>query len=349
MKERVVQGREFQLLASVDQRAQPIFILGIKPRSGTHFLANLLCLHPDCTKSAIPEDRLLTRVTFLDQYVEAMLRQWPQLVKETNLDLRSLLFENLGEGLINFLRQARTEVVEDIADRFPHQVPTEVARRRIVTKTPQVNGLEHFFRLVPRGQLLILVRDGRAVVESYARSFRGNRESAIRAWAQSARKIIEFDRSPSNANRSYLIVRYEDLVTDTESQVRQILYFLGLDLDRYNFQAARNVPVVGSSTFKRGDGPVHWFPMRKTADFNPLARADHWRRAQHERFNWLAAEQLKAFGYEPKTYATNNAFWTLWNCAMDLKWSSKTLIRRINSLLHSAPGRLKTAFFDATG
>src|SRR5436189_3677835 len=187
MKERVVQGREFQLLASGDQRAQPIFIMGIKPRSGTHFLANLLCLHPDCTKSAIPEDRLLTRVTFLDQYVEAMLRQWPQLVKETNLDLRSLLFENLGEGLINFLRQARTEVVEDIADRFPHQVPTEVARRRIVTKTPQVNGLEHFFRLLPRGQLLILVRDGRAVVESYARSFQGNRESAIRAWAQSAR------------------------------------------------------------------------------------------------------------------------------------------------------------------
>jgi hypothetical protein len=36
------------------QRADPIFIHGVLPRSGTNFLWHLLLLHPDCAPAVLP-------------------------------------------------------------------------------------------------------------------------------------------------------------------------------------------------------------------------------------------------------------------------------------------------------
>ena len=297
---------------------QPIFILGIAPRSGTHFLANLLCLHPGCTKSAIPEDALLSEAALLDRYSRALEKRWAQQAGMDHHALRELLIENLGSGLISFLQQARTRVLEDNAKRFGNSLTG--LDRRIVTKTPGVPGLQQCFRLFPSAQLLILVRDGRAVVESCVQSFKQEPERAMRDWAQAAQKILQFDRDPNNKGRAYLLIRYEDLVQDVESETSRILCFLGLDIERYDFEAARHLPVVGSSSFKRGAGPVHWLPVCKTAEFKPLERAGHWDRSQHERFNWICKEYLEAFGYGSKEYDNNRLLWTLWNRAKDLKW-----------------------------
>src|SRR5215468_10758289 len=119
---------------------QPIFILGIAPRSGTHFLANLLCLHPDCTKSAIPEDALLSESALLDRYSRALEKRWAQQGGMDHDGLSDLLIENLGRGLINFLQEARTRVLDDTARRFGSS--RTGLNRRIVTKTPDVAGLQ---------------------------------------------------------------------------------------------------------------------------------------------------------------------------------------------------------------
>ena len=346
--ETTVKQAEVALAPSVECSPVPIFILGIMPRSGTHFLANLLCLHPDCTKSAIAEDGLLAAASFLDQYVKQLQRQWLQVGELLDPELPDIVLASLGDGLLEFLREAgrRASIKRGSSST---QIQLSMERRRIVTKTPMIAGLRHFFRLFPDAHLLILVRDGRAVVESNVQSFLKEPEQITRLWVRFARKIIEFDRDRANANRAYLIVRYEELVADPERELRLILPFLGLDLDSYDFQAARSLPVVGSSTFKRGAGPVHWFPVLKTDDFNPMARADHWQRAQHERFNWLAAEYLSAFGYEPKTYSGNRTWWRIWNHAMDAKWSARLRLRKIRDLLRAAPRRLKGVLFETTG
>src|SRR5262245_48467855 len=299
----------------------PIFILGITPRSGTHFLANLLCLHPGCTKSAIAEDALLSESALLDRYSRALEKRWAQQGAMDHSALRELLVENLGSGLISFLQQARTRVLEDAAKRFGGS-PT-VHNRRIVTKTPDIAGLQRCFQLFPSTQLLILVRDGRAVVESSVQSFKEEPEQAMREWAHAAEKILQFDRNPENKTRAYRLIRYEDLVQDVESEMRRILFFLGLDIEHYDFEAARELPVVGSSSFKRGVGPVHWLPVRKTSDFRPLERAGDWTRSQHERFNWICKDYLKVFCYEPKESGNNRLIWTLWNRTKDLQWQVK--------------------------
>ncbi len=309
----------------------PILILGITPRCGTHFLANLLCLHPCCTKSAIAEDALLSESALLERYSRALEKRWAQQGGTDHSALRELLLENLGSGLISFLQQARTRVLEDTAKRFGN--PLTVQNRRIVTKTPDIAGLQRCFQLFPSTQLLILVRDGRAVVESRVQSFNQEPERAMREWVHAAEKILQFDRNPENKGHAYRLIRYEDLVQDVESEMRRILFFLDLDIEHYDFEAARELPVVGSSSFKRGVGPVQWLPVRKTADFKPLERAGHWTRRQHERFNWIANDYLKAFGYEPKLYGNNRLRWLLWNRTKDLQWQVKRAKTHLKSMI----------------
>ena len=73
---------------------------------------------------------------------------------------------------------------------------------------------------------------------------------------------------------------------------------------------------------------MHWLPVRKTAEFDPLARAAGWDRAQHERFNWLAGKELEQLGYTPKRYPDKRWLWAAWTRALDLKQGWKTLVKR---------------------
>lgn len=320
----------------------PIFIMGVMPRSGTHFLSNLLCLHTACCKSAFDEDYLLSYSDYLAKYAIGLQNQWELLKDVEDFQTKDLLLECLGEGLIIFLQRSRKKALETRADKFNFDLPDESFNKRMVAKTPYVHNLNKFFKLFPKSHLLILIRDGRAVAESRTKSFQTDYESTIREWALSVDRIIKFDSDPENQHHKYLIVRYEDLFLETETTMRKVLDFLGLDSVSYDFQAASNAPVVGSSTFKRDiTKEINWNQEKKTEEFNPLSRAADWSRVQHERFNWLASKQLKAFGYEPKIYSGNRFFWLGLNLLLDLKWSAKTWLGRLKKTILFVVRRLK--------
>ena len=312
-----------------------IFILGMMPRTGTHFLTNLLCLHPDCVRSPLEEDDLLTGAHLLARYVNTLHRRWDAVMGEANPGNPELLYCCLGHGLLEFLRLTKLQGVDEYAGQAKVStlaVPSPARPLRLVARNIRVTHLDYFFKLFPQAHLLLLIRDGRAVVESSVRTFGHEFESQIRAWARAADALHQFDCNPQHAGHRYLLVRYEDLYTQTEKAMRRILTFLNLEEHHYDFQAALHLPVVGSSTFKRGAGPVHWMPLVKTPEFDPLARTAHWSRAQHVRFNWLAAAQLERLGYAPKTSPGARWWWTLWNRGMDLKW----LGRRVGGRLRHA-------------
>lgn len=297
---------------------QPIFILGILPRCGTNYLLELLCVHPDCVSSTrVREDYLLYHVDMLFRYVNAVYDHWNP---EWGVDdaLRDRLPAHLGSGLISFLSELTGE-------------------GRPVAKTPRVDNIELFFRLFPHARLLILVRDGRSVLESGIKTFGWNRESAMHRWAEAAQTILQFDRAHKNSASPYLIVRYEDLWHDLEGNLRRILDFLGLDPDAYDFQSAVGLPVKGSSTIREhGDEAIHWRPVEKTTEFDPMSRWRHWSRAQHERFNWVAGRYLSPLGYEEQRSRSNRLFWAVWNLLHDAKW---LVIRTLGPLLIAARRR----------
>ena len=216
-------------MSNFSSHPHPIFILGIKQRSGTNFFSDLIRLHPDCEAPAlIGEDFLTHHADLLVRYATTASRSWARWVRDEKME--ELLYKCLGDGLISFLA-------------------LRTGQKRIVTKTPSVRNVEHFFKFFPQAYLLLLVRDGRAVVQSTVKSFNGNFEMAVRNWAEASGTALRFLEANKDSNLNFLLVRYEDLYNNTEGELRRIFDFVGLDIEKYDFDSAINLPVRGSSSF----------------------------------------------------------------------------------------------------
>jgi hypothetical protein len=311
-------------MPTLSSSTAPIFILGISQRSGTNFLFDLLRLHPDCgAPSTNWEDFLVAKSDPLFGYVSSVYSGWRR--RGTAQEVEDLLYEQLGSGLISVLA-------------------SRVNEERVVTKTPTVRNLHYFFKLFPRAYLLILVRDGRAVVESRVKTFGESYETAMRTWVDGADTILRFVEASHGHKCSYLIVRYEDLWNEPERELRRIFAFAALDADKYDFSAATHIPVRGSSVFHGEEKKeAHWTPVEKTPDFNPVLRSNHWTRSMHERFNWVAGRQQARLGYGIVYYKENEnqLFWGVWNKVMDAKCQFIGLVR---SLVASMKNVLKSIF-----
>ncbi len=269
---------------------QAIFIIGIEHRSGTNFLSDLLALHDDCCRPAtIGEDFLLHHAEHLRRYAAGLHESWnPEWrASASQADIGAAL----GRGLLDVLRQ---------------QAHRPAAR--LVTKTPRADRLALYPWIFPDHPLLIIIRDGRSLVESAVRSFGWTYRKAIERWARGARRILEFDRDERDRDCWYLVVRYEDLVTDLDGELRRILAFLKLSPARYDFDEARALPVRGSSALKSAGQTLHWTPVAKSHDFNPLDRASGWTARQHRQFARKAGYLQELLGY-PVTCDTSPGFW----------------------------------------
>ena len=154
------------------------------------------------------------------------------------------------------------------------------------------------FTFFPAAQVIILARDGRAVVESCGRTFGWDFDLAARRWAAAADLAVQFLSGRAVDDPAVRVVRYEDLFADPRGQLTRLLSFLDLDVADYEMSAAERLPVRGSSVFHGRRGQVHWDPVERTPEFDPLRRWAHWGPAQHARFAWLAGRQQTALGYE---------------------------------------------------
>lgn len=292
---------------------QPIFIQGITARSGTNYLAHLLRLHPHCA-GAYPEfedykfeDYFLPEAYRLFEFAHAVKDHWGSGLGERERD--ELLY-CLGNGLISFLTQ-------------------HLGARRVVTKTPSIKGLSLFFRLFPTARLIVLVRDGRAVTESMLKTFDIPYETAMRRWVKAADGILTYDQTHKHSENRYLLVRYEDLLTDLRGQMGCIFKFAGLPEDLYDFDAAAAAPVIGSSSMKNEAGRITWKPQPKQEGFDPLKRFSHWPNYRHARFNWIAGRQSEALGYPWRQPGGSRFLWRCYNVMTDLRVYAVNLWRKL--------------------
>jgi hypothetical protein len=258
---------------------------------------------------------------------------WDPIWGSFGAGLQDQFYAGLGEGLVSFLWVDRD--------------------RRLVTKSPAVRHLERFFTFFSSARLLILVRDGRSVVQSSMDTFGWDFDRACRAWAAAADTIHRFQQAESGRAERWRVVRYEDLVDDTERELRLIFEFLGLDAARYDFDAGANLPVRGSSWFGRQSTRVHWETVPKDASFAPKERWRTWSDEQLERFEWLAGEQLHAFGYSgspPRIALAGSVRHTV----RDWRWSVERAARwaiyrtRVRAGTASRPLRRRLGFYRDT-
>lgn len=173
----------------------------------------------------------------------------------------------------------------------------DTSHARLLTKTPSVENLDQFFHYFPTAYLVILIRDGRSVVYSMMNSFDWDFEYAVHRWAKAAEIICEFDFKNKAQNNKYIIVKYENLFIDRENELRKLMNFLNLDIEKYDFDQVIHFPVYGSSEVKKTEGRIHWNAIEQNDNFEPLKRWEDWDKKLHNRFNWIAAEAMKKLGY----------------------------------------------------
>jgi hypothetical protein len=317
-------GSDQGSLTGEDRQPEVIFILGILQRSGTNYLSDLLVQHPDCTPMpTIGEDFLLANADKLVAFTEGVARQWnPKWDPDGRA--KGELRQNLAAACVSFLVSKTRE--------FRGTLP-----RYIVTKTPSVENL-HLLPFFPHSKTVVIVRDGRAVVESGMKSFGWEFEKACRNYARGA-QIIADARSQK---LPFLLVRYEDLVSNLRGELPPVLSYLDLDAGSYRWEAGEKLPVRGSSSFGTKPGAVHWEPVQKTVDFNPLQRSAEWDSAKHERFNWIAGRQSAFLGYPALGARPGQFYWDCRNRLLDLRgrWGQ---LRRFAKRMTRLPVALRPA------
>jgi hypothetical protein len=318
-----------------------IFILGIMQRSGTNYLNNLLLLHPDCEYPGLVwED-----YDYLKEYADSVYHSWSPLWKNkvTEIMGHNPLLNCIGEGLCSFFSRQYESNSRPQLKSTKKGTNREAKSPRIVTATPSVKSLQYFFQLFPCAHLLIVIRDGRAVVESGIKSFNWDFEHSARRWAEAAETIHEFDVYVEQDR--YLIVRYEDLYSNNSSEMTNIFSFLGLDIEKYDFDAAANLPVMGSSDLSDDKKKIHWNAGEKSPDFNPIDRWKHWKRPNHERFNWLAGKYQEQFAYSKKKYESRHSLWAVWNMILDRLYKLEVWLKNRNVFLYEPVRKVRNLFF----
>jgi hypothetical protein len=276
----------------------PILVVGISRRSGTNFLAGLLQLHDDCAAPQAPvlEDHLLRELPRLRDYAARTAERWPRRWGD-RASAHARLEQHLGDGLAAFLHDG-------------------VDAPRVVTKTPSPEHLDLFPAVLPNAYVLVLLRDGRSVVDSLVRGFRFSFRKAVDEWTAGARAVLAFEHDvlPANPKLRVRFVRYEAVVADPETQLRELFEFCDLDPARVDFDAVRNAPVIGSSYARTPSGRMTWQPLERDDDFAPAARFATWSAAKRARFDWLAGDLQRALGYD----SSPDARYDTYNRAADL-------------------------------
>ena len=256
-------------------------VYGLMPRSGTNFVFEMLLRMPGVERAGIGFDELpiLMRPDAFDR-IPAMIREYHPPSADAFAPLSWLAFA--ASGLRNHL--------------------LELAAPDTVTliKEPHPNNIGLFPAIFPHDRLIVVLRDGRYVVDSFVRSFARGRFSRsfveiceeYRAAAETVADFIEHDPERT------MVVRYEDANQQRAQTIEALLTWLGHPVDRQSLAALDDLPIYGSSVRSVAkDGAVDWTPVKADASFDPSKRALDWTARQQADFERIAGAANRRLGY----------------------------------------------------
>jgi hypothetical protein len=133
-------------MIKTQEETKILFVLGIMPRSGTHFLANLLAQHTDCVHSLIPEDFIIQTSQSLKKTIENLTLNWKrqlELEEKEYTFLNKILFESIGKSFIDFLSKAK-EHSYTLKKKIKQNDYFNIENKFIIAKTPFIVNIGTF-------------------------------------------------------------------------------------------------------------------------------------------------------------------------------------------------------------
>jgi hypothetical protein len=254
-----------------------LMIHGIMKRTGTVYVGELLRLHPEL-------------YAFPHNIWELPLLQMYRDVDKLQGEFLNIYEENQGkvdEGAFPVLLGA---------GMMAHLHAGTPAGKRVLMKEPSVQHLYAFPHMFPNEHLLVLVRDGRDVVESTVRTWPQIRFSfACLRWRRAAELVMHCDRE-FGGREGYWLARFEDAVSDPAGFVRGACAHFDLDEACFPFEKIPSLQVRGSSALKE-KGRVSWDPQKPKGEFKPVGRWRSWPAHRRWLFKLIAGKALVGLGY----------------------------------------------------
>lgn len=249
--------------------AYPIFIGG-SHKSGTTLLRNLLDGHESL--NVLPGDghgiRYAERLYSIDAghhefaIVNTILHctampiagEQPRWVLGSDpidyVRVGEVVRQILGDGSAN-----AKQILDILAQSF-HELSmpasiTQLPRKWVEKSTNNIEDAYRLFRLYPRAKFLHIVRHPGAIIAAQKRKQSlKNREYSLRRELETIHQSMRYGLSNMRCigNAQYYIVRFEDLVSDTENTMRGIAKFLDISYSEILIQPTVFGKYAGSNT-----------------------------------------------------------------------------------------------------
>jgi hypothetical protein len=248
----------------------PLFLLGIA-RSGTTLIQSLLDGHPHLLVD-VYDSRFNHWYKKYYRWTDA-LRSWTESREQRLAFAERMMVEHIFNEPSQYYRDFLSHIsIPEIKELFRRFVRASQARpsdyleayfhalglasKRMNEKTlywvDKTLSYEYLFyryhQWWPNARFIYMVRDPRDVYTSYKkRDLKNNRavtsiDSLALTWGNSALTLLECQSSLPDSNR--LILRYEDLVRDTEGTMRSVAQFLGIEFVPSMLQPTKGLGAV---------------------------------------------------------------------------------------------------------
>jgi Sulfotransferase family len=223
----ISRGQLRQRLRDLRPRRPAPFIVGVT-RSGTTLLRLMLDSHPKLTIP--PETHFLPKLIRLADKPDA---KPAKVARRISNHRRWGDFEIPRKEFAHALRERRELSGTEAVRAFYELYARKQGKPRWGDKTPgyQIRMLK-LRKALPEARFIHVIRDGRDVVLSQARkaSEPTPLDTAAKRWR--SRVLATRLRARRLDESSYLEIRYEDLIRDTEGTLRRICEFVDLRFDR---------------------------------------------------------------------------------------------------------------------
>jgi len=217
---------------SIKEPNTRVFILGER-RSGSNLLRTLLNTSPEIV-APHPPHILHTFSTLVPSYGDLTDEQnWRGLVEDVvrSVNLSPVSMYQSGEEMRSddIFKYEVERSLRGVQDAIYRAVMDEIGATSWICKS---NDNIHYLPKIEdsygeSARYIHLVRDGRDVYNSFLNAPIGPKHPYIAAleWQEIQRKIFDWTRKVSNRA---LLIRYEDLITDTQKELERICSFLGI-------------------------------------------------------------------------------------------------------------------------
>lgn len=266
-----------------------IFIIGITGRSGTHYLKQLLKIHPEISLNVLNrEDHFISELNYLEKYVNPVTYWWKRNDREHEKQIKNKLMLGIGNGILSF-------------------VSKEPNKKYFLLNTPYTNNINLFDDYFLGNKIIIILRDAKDTVESGVRSKFWTYEEGFELWNRSAKRILDFKETSKN---KVLILKYEDIFIDTQSKLKEVFDYLELSDENYPYEKTEKTVIQGSSDAKK-DNNWEYKNIQKTENFNPLSRSQNWGILRKWRFEWKCGKNSEKLGYNREQINIKFIFYVL--------------------------------------